>query len=229
MTMAIDYVKGPMLRMRSAALRGLIEYYSLRVPLLSLLVAPRLPAGEPYRYDPQWDRESISVIDPDSKRARAVHVMHQLDHAEMALYRYWSQLDLTAHLTTAPVHAESYGPEDFKRDVIAPCAPVGAGEGTGADTVLHSVDFYRAFMEWGWDLEARTEGGFGFGTDKFPGVKLIGAPLLDWGTAIAFNLRRVHPQLYVSSEARTAVGPGLDFDADAHCSYTSGITGFSNA
>lgn len=148
----------------------------------------------------------------------------------------------TTNKVTSPTNGSAYKPSDFTRDVLK--APFASGG--QPNLVLVSTDFLTGLSTWGFTLQRLDAGvtALGVQPDVFyvpflGGVRLVPAPLLPTGSAIALNTMecriRIKRQLYDkprgsrgdATEGDMIMEGAIEIENQSHQAWVSGVTGYA--
>lgn len=196
---------------------------------------------------------AITPLDRD----RMMAVQHVMDDFERALYFGKGQAlsstvnnqsmkgcktILATNSVTSPTNASSYKPSDFNRDTLQKAINAG-GE---PNLLLVSTDFMSGLSTWGYTLQhldvGTTELGIKptiYNVSFLGGVRLVPAPLLGTGTAIALNTLEVKLRIKRAlndyprgrrgdaEEGDMIMEGALDIENESHQAWVSGITTFA--
>jgi hypothetical protein len=193
------------------------------------------------------------------QRDKQMAMQHVMDDFESALYYgkgttggFSSTLNnqtmkglqtlITTNTTASPTNAGSYKPTDFTRDTLQACF----SNGGKPDIILVSQDFLTGMTQWGWTLQRLDQpvSELGIAADTFVvpflgGTRIIPAPLLRAGTAVAFNSNEVRVRLKrkLFDQERGVRGDAFEGDMimegslelhnEYKCAWVSGVTGFA--
>jgi hypothetical protein len=205
----------------------------------------------------QSTRNYMDGIITPLDRDRSLAMQHVMDDFESAMYygkggaysgtnnnqsmKGFQTLLVTSNQAT-PTNAATYKPTDFIRDTLQACF----SHGGQPDTILVSQDFLTGMSQWGWTIQRLDQpvSELGIAADVFVvpflgGTRLVPAPLLQSGTAIAFNSVecRIRLKRPLFDQPRGIRGDALEGDMimdgalDVENEYkhamVTGVTGFA--
>jgi len=149
---------------------------------------------------------------------------------------------VTTNAVTSPTNGSAYKPTDFMRDTLQACFSAGGQP----DMIIASPDFLTGMAQWGWTLQRLDQpvNELGIAAETFivpflGGTRIVPAPLLRTGTAVAINSQEVRIRIKRplmdlprgrrgdATEGDFIMEGALEVENEYKQAWVSGVTGFA--